>query len=140
MNNRKVLVLVSGLVLCAGCAIEDRWTLDSKPHRTHQTSTTRSANGKSTAQVDSRASQRLAAAKDLVLLQKDCSYCLHNNNTKQNILATVRITSTDAGGRPQGSRDILVLVLAGSSMKLGDATDPRTGDQWSYTLATAEYQ
>ena len=146
MKSRKTLVLVSGLVLCAGCAMEDRWTLDSKPRHTHHTSTTtestiHSSKEKASAKAPARQSAAMDAAQDLELVQqKDGMYAIHNKNVDKNMVATVRITTTNASGWVQGTREILVLVLAGSTTQVGTAGDPHTGEQWAYSLVSADYQ
>jgi hypothetical protein len=123
MRMKHLIVIVSGMLLCVGCAREDRWTLD----------------GSHPAPVSSSSGSVLAtpAILDVQLVQRDGELFLQNRSATRNILVTLGVMPASATPSVASAPTLQVLSLAGSETRVGATAAPMAV---SYRIIAADYK
>lgn len=124
------LVLVTGLVVVAGCARSERWTLDgSKPGPLDDSKRARSE-VHMTKPAEKPAAAVVSTNVDVVTENDNA---VVRNKGDEPMVATVQVTPGQKNMPRESAREMQVLVPAKSDVRLGRTTDGGDGT-WSYRL------
>jgi hypothetical protein len=115
-------VLVAGLVAIAGCAREDRWTLDGSRLAPLQSE-------KSVASANAVA----AKGQGVDLVQADGSCAIRNRGNGM-VEATIQVTPGQKNKPAELERTIKVMAPPDTEVRIGRTADDASGNTWSYRL------
>lgn len=128
-----ICVAAVGLMVVAGCAREDRWTLDgTKPGRLDDGKDVRRQVYMYRTPDQIEADEAIASRKVEVVTEN--GYAAVRNKRDTATLAVVEVTPGKDNVVKEEVHEMAVLVPAGSDMRVGRVSGQGTADTWSYKL------